>query len=320
MTDLDARLSALETQITAIDRSARRWRQAALGLGAALAATFILAATALNSDTLKARRLEIVDEADKVVMVADTTEGAGRLSIWSSTGSNIARLGANDHGGDFIMWNAQGRVVGSLYATADGARIEANSADGLRSAAMDAATDLAQIALTDADNKPVVRAATDAAGGVLQVMGSAGQPAASLGARATGGFVVVQNNAGSEVGSILVRDDGAGRFVLADAKQPAVLLETGADGGGALQLLHSSRVIAGIGGTSAGGLMNLMGPEGRPVVILGKASNAPGGALALRDNTGVKIARIGIDPDGYGEMAVYGEGGTRKSILTPRDQ
>lgn len=320
MSDLEARLSALETHVESLERGARRWRRATMVLGAVLVSTFVLAATALNSETIKARKLEIVDEAGKVVMLADTTQGAGRLSLWASSGANVARLGANEHGGDFIMWNAQGRVVGSLYATAQGARIEANAADGKGSASLDAATGLAQIALTDADNKPIVRAAIEEAGGVLQVLGSSGQPAASIGSRAGGGFVVVQNSAGSEVGSMLVREDGTGKLLLADGKQPNILLETGADGGGALQLLHSTRVIAGLGGTASGGLLNLMGPEGRPVVILGQASNAPGGALAIRDSAGVRVARIGIDPDGYGELAVYGEGATRKKSINARDE
>jgi len=320
MHDLEARLSALETHIESLERGARRWRRVALVLGSVLVSTFVLAASALNSDTIKARKLEIVDGAGKVVMLADTTEGAGRLSLWSSSGANVARLGANEHGGDFIMWNAQGRVVGSLYATQEGARIEANAADGKGSAALDAATGLTQIALTDADNKPIVRAASEPTGGVLQVIASSGQPAASIGSRVGGGFIVVQNQAGSEVASMLVREDGTGKLMLADGKQANVLLETGADGGGALQLLHATRVIAGIGGTAAGGLLNLIGPEGRPVVILGQASNAPGGALLIRDKAGVRVAHVGIDPDGYGEMAVYGEGATRKKALNARDE
>ncbi len=320
MSDLEARLANLETHMTSLERSERRWRASAVVLGAALTAAFVLAATALNSDTLKARKLEIVDDAGKVVMVADSTEGAGRLSVWSSAGSNIARLGANEHGGDFIMWNANGRVVGSLYATAEGARIEANAADGKTSAALDAATGLGQIALTDADNKPVVRAATDSSGGLLQIMGANGQPCASLGARSAGGYLVVVNNAGSEVGSLHVRNDGTGKLLLADGRDSNVLFETGADGGGAMQLLHSGRVIAGLGGTNTGGLLNLMGPEGRPVVVVGQSNNAPGGAMAIRDSRGSLVARLGVGTDGDGELAVYGEGATKSRVVTPRDQ
>ena len=61
-----------------------------------------IAATAFQpvADVVRTRRLEIVDESNRIVMLASAAKHGGRIDLWDDAGINSARLGGNGTGGD----------------------------------------------------------------------------------------------------------------------------------------------------------------------------------------------------------------------------
>jgi len=95
--DVDARLARLEAELALARGDARRARRtscALLCLAGAAAAGGLMAASqvARVEDVLRVRRLEVVGEGDKVVLLAQASETGGQLDLWSKGGTNTVRL------------------------------------------------------------------------------------------------------------------------------------------------------------------------------------------------------------------------------------
>ena len=63
-----------------------------------------IAATAFRpvADVVRTHRLEIVDDSNRIVMLASAAKHGGRIDLWDDAGINAARLGGNGTGGESI--------------------------------------------------------------------------------------------------------------------------------------------------------------------------------------------------------------------------
>ena len=105
--DVDARLARLEAELSAARRDARRARRTSGALLAAAAVASVgglMAASqvARVEDVLRVKRLEVVGEGDKVVLLAQASETGGQLDLWSKGGTNTVRLACAADGGDVV--------------------------------------------------------------------------------------------------------------------------------------------------------------------------------------------------------------------------
>ena len=98
---IDTRLARIERELTAARRDAVRWRTGTIIVGAVALAGGLVAATqvARVEDVIRVRRLEVVGEGDKVVMLAQAGETGGQLDVWSKGGANVVRMSAGTDGG-----------------------------------------------------------------------------------------------------------------------------------------------------------------------------------------------------------------------------
>ena len=81
---ITARLARIEHELAAARRDAMRWRTGTIILGAVALAGGLVAATqvARVEDVIRVRRLEVVGEGDKVVMLAQAGDTGGQLDVW----------------------------------------------------------------------------------------------------------------------------------------------------------------------------------------------------------------------------------------------
>ena len=91
---IDARLTRIEAELAAARRDARRWRTGTMVLGGIAVVGGLAAAVqvARVEDVIRVRRLEVVGEGDKVVMLAQAAADGGQLDVWSKGGTNVVRL------------------------------------------------------------------------------------------------------------------------------------------------------------------------------------------------------------------------------------
>ncbi|MSR28740.1 MAG: hypothetical protein EXS03_04085 [Phycisphaerales bacterium] len=360
-----ARVERLETQSLKCRRDTRRWRSATLAT-VALAVTFMSLAATQSSRTpevIRARRFEVVDQSDKIVLLMGIGQNGGQVDVWSSAGANVLRLGASAEGGDIALWNAKLQPVAAMYATAQGGRIEATMPDASGAAVLRAEGSGPAMAITDSEDRPRIVAtsapsttgfsvrnaegqelialgASEGHGGIIRVSQPDGTIAAQMLAYDSGGLVecasrtgaraAILGVAGAEVGGSLTlfspdgaealsaqaKADSGSRLTLLDAtKQPAVVVESGAENTALVSLWNNGKRVAGLGSSESGGLLNLAKADGRAVVVAGPASDADGGAVSIRGGTGSQLVRLGVDRVGAGEVAVYDGPGTRKRVL-----
>ena len=365
MAALLERINRLEAESTLSAQRAKRWRNGAIALAAATVAITSLAATqsARTPDVIRARRFEVVDANDKVVLLAGIGQNGGQLDVWGNGGTNVLRLGANGDGGDLAVWNSKQQGVAAIYATAQGGRIEATMGDGSGAAVLRAEGAAPALAITDAQDRPRIVAtsaggssgisvrseggqelialgASEGSGGIVRVAQPDGTIAAQMLAFDKGGLVECASRTGGRAamfgataadagGSLLLYGPDGIEAVSAHAKteqgsrlsllgatgQPSAVIESGADNTGLFAVFADGKRVVGLGGSAAGGLLNLSKPDGRAVVVAGAATDADGGAISVRGGSGSQLVRLGVDRVGAGEVAVYDGTGTRKRVL-----
>lgn len=110
----------LEERLMRLELQNRQLRRLVLLTGLFIAAPLVLAATALDSDVLRARRFELVDENGAVRGTWECVKQSGatiNLDDGAGTGPNLVLRG-DGHGGGSVYVKAKGTTVYSL--TADG--------------------------------------------------------------------------------------------------------------------------------------------------------------------------------------------------------
>ena len=101
MSTTNQRLDRIELQLATLQRSRARWRTAALGLLAAAAVSVLVGLVSRpEAETVRASRLEIVDDDGKVTALLTSNESGGQLDIWATGGANVIRMGAAESGGE----------------------------------------------------------------------------------------------------------------------------------------------------------------------------------------------------------------------------
>lgn len=428
-------LAALETRLGAeIGRLRREARTARILAGISCAALALGLVAMTNPEVarvIQTKRLEIVDDEGRVAMVATTNPQGARVDLWNSSGANVARLGANDAGGDFIVWNRDGQTAFSAYAQKTGGRAEIGSIGGKIAAVLESGPSGGRMTLSNAAGSPVMGAGAFEAGGALRIGDRANKDAAVLQASDAGGSLTIDSASGNTVARMRA-GDGGGEFDLAArnggnrisasategesvvvALSPAgsarldataatasvdvstskgervaslernesgglfvarnaadrVLLSAGASGagaaGGVLQVFNgeqnpvfaaaantegAGRLALGTAGgvatliaesgktdggsfslvqggkralaflsTPLGGLLNISGNDGTPLVVAGRADDAPGGAVVVRSAAGKDLVRVGTDDKGGGNVLLFNKDATeRKAVAGPR--
>ncbi len=321
MDTLASRIARIETELGRSQRAARRWRIAALSLAAPLAALVLGAAMQAGDipEVLRARRLEIVDSQDRVIMLASHDGVGGRVDLWNDTGANTVRLGSTADGGDIVVFHSSLVPVCGISATPAGGRVESLCAVGGGGAAIDSGDAGSRVSISDSGGNLAVNLSNAAAGGLLETRTSSGVLAAAIGAGSgAGGFVQVSNGQGAQVFAAHSRQDGTGKLSLAGAKgEPNFVAETGAENGGTLSMFACGHRVVGLGAGSDGGLLNLATMNGNNVLAAGAASDADGGLIWLRSGAGRTLVRAGVGADGAGQVTVFDGPGSRKLVLSP---
>jgi len=364
-TSLTQRLDAIERQLSDARRESRRWRAGAITLACIGVSVIVLAATqsTRTPDVVRARRFEVVDQGDKVVLLAGIGQHGGQLDVWGNTGKNALRLGANPSGGDIAVWNGAEQGVAGIYATPEGGRVEATAADG-SGAILRTEGGAPALLITDAQGNPRIAATTTPASSGVSIRTADGKEAAALGATpvnggmirisqddgsvavqavalphggsvgvaardgsraallesptdSSGGTLALFAPGGAETLSLTARAEAGARITLTNGQRmPAAMLEVAANDSAILSFLQGGTRVAGIGGSAAGGLLNLSNASGKGVVVAGAASDADGGAISVRSGAGSTLVRVGVDRIGAGEVAVYDGPCTRKRVLS----
>ena len=271
--DLARRLETIET---ALDRERhRRQRLERLLIGGVLLVGGLgaIAASGIDRvvDVVQTRRLEILDDNDRVVMLASAARHGGRLDIWDAGQRNIARLTGNGRGGDFSLFDRGGRQVAGVYAAGTSARIEVNNPENGSAAAM----------LTANERGGMVSTADDQGRRGARMYGGNGRGAIAVGTP-------------DRDLAILDMTDSGGRITALPAKGD---LATAIEAEG-VRLSSSVHTFATLGHADGGGRLELLDAKGKP--RFSALADATGGRLETLDAKGVTRVSLGVGSGGTG--------------------
>lgn len=286
--DVDARLARLEAELALARGDARRARRAScalLCLAGAAAAGGLMAASqvARVEDVLRVRRLEVVGEGDKVVLLAQASETGGQLDLWSKGGTNTVRLACAADGGDVAVWNNGGKPVGGLFASALGGRLELGGADG---------TTLATISRGEE-------------GGSLHLMGAGGGTSSLRAEAGAAGAVLSMRRADGAVGMLAGISQGASVLSMSNQSGKEILFAGGAsDQSGTLRIADASGNECASIVSSMGGHFNVKDGAGAMAASLSSAGAGKGGALQLMNGAGASAIRMDAKDEGGGRLMV----------------
>ncbi len=299
---LAERLDQLESCANASASAARRWRRVAIATGATALAFATLAATqsARTPDVIRARRFEVVDKDDKIVLLAGIGQNGGQLDLWANGGSNVVRIGANNDGGDLSLWNTKQQGVAAIYATPQGARIEATMADASGSAMLRAEGAGPSIVIADGQDRPRVVATAAAGSAGISVRNENGQELAAMGAAdGSGGIMRVAQPDGVIASQLLaVESGGMVECTTRAGVRAASFGSPAATTGGSVVLFtpEGSEALTLTAHTDQGSRMALLGPAGDAIAVVeGGADNT--GLFALFAQ-GKRVAALGASTSG----------------------
>jgi hypothetical protein len=309
--DLARRIDRLEADLHRLRRRNRRTLAvissialASIGLGFATAPTSV--------DVIRTKRLELLDDTNKVVLLASVTKTGGRLDVWNANGRNSARLGANDIGGDLALWNNTGEQVFAAFASQRSGRLEVGGGSGVA-------------AVTLSSNEQ---------GGIVEVFNLSGRSAVKATCTRQGGEVVAQQFGGNGT-SVLGNDAGGGRIeVSSDNRTLAMRGQTiglhattgeltawsiqTSDDGVRMNLADSEgndRVQ--LGSTAGGGLAILYNELSNASVIMG--SNRGRSGVQIRNTADKLILALGSALDDAGEIQLFNRNGATEVILVAEE-
>ena len=293
---LRSELAAMRAELAAVRAESRSSRRiaglSACALVAALFGGLIAMENAEVARVIQTRRLEIIDEAGRVALVATSTAQGGRVDLWNAAGANVARVGSNDVGGDFILWNGEGRAAFSAYAQASGGRAELGTSAGKLAGVIEASPAGGRLTLANAAGNSVVGAGAFEAGGAIRLGDRENNDAAVLQATATGGSLGLQAPDGALVarlrgvetgGELDLASRSGKQRIAASALEAEAAITASTDAG-------SSRLEAG----RAGGAVEVRNPDGDRIVSLEPAEGA--GIVLCRARGERVLASIGATP------------------------
>ncbi len=323
---LDASFASLRTAHCRAECRARTYKVIAIICASSVVGIAGIAATqsARTPDVIRARRFEVVDQNDKVVLLAGIGATGGQIDIWGNSGTNVVRLGSNNDGGDLAVWDSAGHGVAGLYATAQGGRVEAVMPDGSGSAVLRAEGTGPALAIADGEGRPRIAATIAGTAAGLSVRSAAGQELVALGAvEGDGGIMRVSQLDGTVAAQVMALPSGGSIGCANRTGSRAALIESAStESGGTLTLFapDGSEAIQATARSEVGARLTLFGANKLPVAVVeaapentaiiaflqngtrvaGLGSSATGGLLNLANSSGkaVIVAGAANDADG----------------------
>ncbi|MDA1262877.1 MAG: hypothetical protein O3B75_08290 [Planctomycetota bacterium] len=302
---LSQRMETLEARIAELqhaDHRARRWKILAVSAGVALISLAGLAATrpSQTAEVIRARRFEVVDQNDKIVLLAGIGQNGGQIDVWSNSGTNVLRFGANNDGGDLAIWNNAGSGVASVYATSQGGRIEAIMPDESGSVRICAETGGPSMAIVDGQGHPRLVAAMAGTSTGINIRSAAGEELAAMGAvDGEGGIIRVAQNDGTLAAQMVAfKTGGSIGCANSNGSRSAVLESAQNDTGGVMKLFRAdgTEAIAAMAQSESGARFSLFGSLQQPVAILESGINGMGMISFLQGTT--RVAGLGSSTNG----------------------
>ncbi|MSR45336.1 MAG: hypothetical protein EXS15_08320 [Phycisphaerales bacterium] len=300
-----ARIDQLGSQVATLQRAActaRRWRTIACICGASVVGVAGLAATqsARTPDVIRARRFEVVDQNDKVVLLAGIGANGGQIDVWGNSGTNVIRFGANAEGGDVAVWNNAGKGIAGIYASSQGGRIEAVMADGSGSAVLRAEGSGPALAIADGEGRPRIAASIAGDSTGISVRSAEGKELVAFGATAGEGGIMRVSQADGTIAAQVIALASGGSIGCANrgGSRAAVLESTSEESGGTLALFapDGAEAISAIARTETSARITLFGANLQPVSIL-EASADNAGIISFLQN-GTRVAGLGTSSVG----------------------
>lgn len=307
--DLLERFERLEADV----RRGRRRSRFALLAGGTLALVAVgsgLTSAPFAVDIVRTKRLEVLDDSNKIVLLASATKTGGRLDLWDAGGHNSARLGANSTGGDFALWNDKGEQVFAAFAQQRSGRVEVGGASGA----------------------PATVISSDDRGGFVEVLDLSGRSAVKTACARQGGEVTANQFHGNGA-SVLGNDDSGGRITVSHGVSDLHLKMDASSGGlnatrndqslwsialnddgvrmGLADNEGNARVQ--LGSTSTGGLVILHNELAKPSVIMG--SNRGRSGVQIRNSQDKLILALGSAKDDAGEVQLFNAKGANEVVL-----
>ena len=308
--DLVRRLQSLESRLDRERGRRRRFERTALALGTVMMILGVMAAGRGSSvlDVVQTRRLEVLDQNDRVVMLASAARHGGRIDVWDSEQRNIVRLSGNGVGGDLAMFDRGGRQVVGMYADGQAARLEISNPDTATPAVLlTAGKNGGMVSVADQAGQPAIRMTTERRRGLLAI-GKPGQDSVILDSTDIGGRLRVNPSRGRHS----VRIEGG--TIQVDVGSQSLVTIKAEDGGGKFQLNDRNGKLRMAGAASpAGGLLDFHNAEGIAIVSVG--GNDPARGLRVRNDSGVSVAAVGSGDDGCGVLEIADLEGSRCGMI-----
>lgn len=106
-----AELERIEERLTLLERSAQRYRRLSFILALALVTIVVVGAVPGDSDIVRARRIEILNDKGAVVLSADGDASGGHLMLRRNVGGGGVTLFTNEQGGAIGILNSADKVL-----------------------------------------------------------------------------------------------------------------------------------------------------------------------------------------------------------------
>lgn len=258
-------------------------------LGAVVLVGGLLAAGLPDSfAVVRTKRLEIVDDQNRVLGLFAATADGSQLDVWNGTGANVARLSSASRGGDLSIWNAEGKAALGAFVGQEGGRFEVYDSGGRTMGRVSAARSGGELVLNTPVGKTGVIARSDDRGGGIAACDALGRPLAELSVTSNGGLLLVADQNGQAVGKVNSTERG-GAISLFDGRGGAAF-SAGADVGG--------------------GSFTLASADGKPIVTAA-AGELGGGAFEVRNAGGAAVVSASAGDQGSGRFSVSTADGNR---------
>jgi hypothetical protein len=232
------------------------------------------------------------DEDEKAAVAIYVGDGAGALSVQSSTDETVAELGTDQNGNGILRTS---NAAGTLRAGISG--------EGL-------------VAVFDqsGEKRLVALGTNDQAAGRLTLAARSGKAGVdAVGGTTTGGGVIRTLNAnGHAVAELRVASSGTGRIVVHNAGgEEIVAVGASANGKGGVSVFEKGQGVATLeAGDSGGGQLDLSNAKGTGGVEAYASDVDSGGArIVVFSQAGEEAAEIAVEADGKGKVGIAkGEG------------
>jgi hypothetical protein len=319
---LEDRIAHLEVLVTQQQHRLRVHRAAGAGALLLLAGGSMVAAVAQRAAPalLQAQRVEIVDAEGNVMVAMHAEAAGGQIDIWNGANRNVLRASCNANGGDLAIWNTEGRSVAGSYATATGGETALWSSQGELAFRAATGADTSSLELRVPGTQSAYMATASSSGGAFRATSPGGSTLVSGGMAdgAAGGILSVYATDGTRSFAAAAEEDGCGRLdVYNNADNPVFTVDGQRDLGCVMALSNNvgSRLFM-LGTRATGGLLNAMNDRGEVLAMFGVAEDG-GGAMTLRNSSGMEIVHAGADEKRDGVITVRDGANSTMRVLRP---